>query len=122
MKPGSVIVDLAAEAGGNCEHTRPGELHVENGVKIVGYTDIPSRLAGQASSLYANNISKFMQQILCKDGATTTNLEDEVARGAVITDKGQLLFPNPNPPMLDAAPKKETKKVSKKKSTSPLSD
>jgi hypothetical protein len=47
-----------------------------------------------------------MQQILCKDGATTTNLEDEVARGAVITDKGQLLFPNPNPPMLDAAPKK----------------
>lgn len=61
MKPGSVVVDLAAEAGGNCECTRPGELHVENGVKIVGYTDLPSRLAGQASSLYANNISKFMQ-------------------------------------------------------------
>lgn len=106
MKPGSVIVDLAAEAGGNCELTQPGKLAVENGVKIVGYTDLPSRLAGQSSSLYANNISKFMQQILCKDGATTTNLEDEVARGAIITDQGKLLFPNPNPPMLDAAPKK----------------
>jgi NAD(P) transhydrogenase len=61
MKPGSVIVDLASEAGGNCELTKPGELNVHNGVKIVGYTDLPSRLAGQSSSLYANNISKFMQ-------------------------------------------------------------
>jgi NAD(P) transhydrogenase len=61
MKPGSVIVDLASEAGGNCEMTKPGELNVHNGVKIVGYTDLPSRLAGQSSSLYANNISKFMQ-------------------------------------------------------------
>lgn len=61
MKPGSVIVDLAAEAGGNCAHTKPGELVEVNGVKICGYTDFPSRLAGQASSLYANNISKFMQ-------------------------------------------------------------
>lgn len=61
MKPGSVIVDLAAEAGGNCAYTKPGELVEHNGVKIVGYTDLPSRLAGQSSSLYANNISKFMQ-------------------------------------------------------------
>lgn len=61
MKPGSVIVDLAAEAGGNCEYTKPGEIVEVNGVKVVGYTDLPSRLAGQASSLYANNISKFMQ-------------------------------------------------------------
>ena len=61
MKPGSVIVDLAAEAGGNCEYTKSGELVEHNGVKICGYTDFPSRLAGQSSSLYANNISKFMQ-------------------------------------------------------------
>ena len=61
MKPGSVIVDLAAENGGNCEYTKPGELVDINGVKVVGYTDLPSRLAGQSSALYANNISKFMQ-------------------------------------------------------------
>ena len=120
MKPGSVIVDLASEAGGNCEYTVPGELHTtSNGIKIVGYTDLPSRLAGQASSLYANNISKFMQQILCKDGATTTNLEDEVARGAIITDKGELLYPNPNPPMLDAKPKKTTVAEAKEEKEGP---
>ena len=109
MKPGSVIVDLAAEAGGNCEYTKAGELTEVNGVKVVGYTDLPSRLAGQSSGLYANNISKFMQQVLCKNGQTGTMLEDDVARGAVITDKGQLLWPNPNPPMLDATPKKSAK-------------
>lgn len=74
MKPGSVIVDLAAEAGGNCELTKPGEINNVNGVKIIGYTDLPSRLSGQATALYANNISKFIQQILVKDGKTTTNL------------------------------------------------
>ena len=113
MKPGSVIVDLAAETGGNCVVTKPGEVNVVNGVKIVGYTDFPSRLAGQSSALYANNITKFFQQILVKDGKTTTNLEDEIARGAVITDKGQLLWPNPNPPNLDAG--KAQKKVETKK-------
>jgi len=103
MKPGSVIVDLASEAGGNCELTKPGEINQIKGVKVIGYTDFPSRLSGQSSSLYANNISKFMQQILVKDGATTTNLTDEIARGAVITDNGEVLWPNPNPPQLDAA-------------------
>ena len=63
MKPGSVIVDLASEAGGNCELTKSGELVEHNGVKICGYTDFPSRLAGQSSSLYANNISKFMYML-----------------------------------------------------------
>jgi NAD/NADP transhydrogenase alpha subunit len=61
MRPGSVIVDLASENGGNCELTKPGEINVVNGVKIVGYTDFPSRLSGQASALYANNISKLVQ-------------------------------------------------------------
>jgi len=60
MKPGSVIVDLASEAGGNCEYTKPGELNNVNGVKVIGYTDFPSRMAAQASSLYGNNISKFI--------------------------------------------------------------
>jgi NAD(P) transhydrogenase len=61
MKPGSIIVDLAAEAGGNCVLTKKGEIVVHNGVKIIGYTDFPSRLSGQSSSLYANNITKFLQ-------------------------------------------------------------
>ena len=74
MKPGSVVVDLASEAGGNCELTKPGEINNVNGVKVIGYTDFPSRLSGQSSSLYANNISKFLQQILVKDNQTTTNL------------------------------------------------
>ena len=60
MKPGSVIVDLASENGGNCECTIPGKINEVNGVKIIGYTDFPSRLGGQSSALYANNISKFL--------------------------------------------------------------
>jgi NAD/NADP transhydrogenase alpha subunit len=61
MKPGSVIVDLAAETGGNCELTRPGELYnYEGRVKIIGYSDLPSRLSGQSSTLYSNNITKLM--------------------------------------------------------------
>ena len=74
MRPGSVIVDLASENGGNCELTKPGEINVVNGVKIIGYTDFPSRLSGQASSLYANNISKLVQQILVKDNKLVQNL------------------------------------------------
>ena len=61
MKPGSVIVDLASETGGNCTLTKPGEINEVEGVKIIGYTDFPSRLAGQSSALYANNISKLLQ-------------------------------------------------------------
>lgn len=115
MKPGSIIVDLAAEAGGNCALTKPHEINNVNGVKIIGYADLPSRLAGQSSALYANNISKFLQQILVKEGKTTTNLTDEIARGAVVTDKGELLWPNPNPPQLDAGKAQKPKEVAKKK-------
>ena len=61
MKPGSIIVDLASENGGNCELTKPNEINIVNGVKIIGYTDFPSRLAGQSSALYANNISKLVE-------------------------------------------------------------
>lgn len=67
LKPGSVVVDLAAETGGNCELTQPEQLiTTENGVKIIGYTDLPSRMSGQASALYANNISKFFQSMIKK--------------------------------------------------------
>ena len=67
MKPGSVVVDLAAEAGGNCELTQKDTIVVHNGVKIIGYTDLPSRMSGQSSALYSNNISKFLQSMINKD-------------------------------------------------------
>jgi NAD/NADP transhydrogenase alpha subunit len=66
MKPGSVLVDLAAETGGNCELTEKDVIVNHNGVKIIGYTDLPSRMAGQSSALYSNNISKFFQSMINK--------------------------------------------------------
>lgn len=103
LKPGSVVVDLAAEAGGNCELTQPEKLiTTPNGVKIIGYTDLPSRMSGQSSALYANNISKFFQSMINKGNEFEVNLQDEVVRGAIVTKNKELLWPNPNPPMLDA--------------------
>ena len=66
MKPGSVIVDLASENGGNCELTERGKIVVHNGVKIIGFYDLPSRMPGQSSALYSNNISKFFQFMINK--------------------------------------------------------
>lgn len=66
MRAGSVIVDLAAEAGGNCELTQKDQIVVHKGVKIIGYTDLPSRMSGQSSALYSNNISKFLQSMINK--------------------------------------------------------
>ena len=77
MKPGSVIVDMAAEAGGNIETTKPGELYVYKDVVHIGYTDLPSRLPTQSSTLYANNISKLLLSFGEKDHYNI-NLEDEV--------------------------------------------
>ncbi len=102
MKPGSVIVDLAAEAGGNTGVTVMDEIIVHNGVKVIGYTDLPSRMSGQSSALYSNNISKFLQFMVNKEGKMNIDLMDEIIRGAIITHKGEMLWPNPNPPMLDA--------------------
>ncbi|KAF6845079.1 NAD(P) transhydrogenase, mitochondrial [Colletotrichum musicola] len=100
MKPGSVVVDLAAEAGGNCEKTRPGELHVYKDVKIIdslfaGYTDLPSRLPTQSSTLYSNNITKFLLSMAPKDKEFGVDLADEVVRGAIVTSKGDVLPPAP---------------------------
>lgn len=83
MKPGSVVVDLAAEAGGNIETTRPGEVYVYNDVTHVGLADLPSRLPTQASFLYGNNISKLLLSIGEKDHFNI-NLEDEVVRGSIV--------------------------------------
>lgn len=97
MKPGSVIVDLAAEAGGNCEKTVPGEMITYKDVKIIGYTDFPSRLPTQSSTLYSNNITKFLLSISPKDKEFGIDLTDEVVRGAIVTQKGDILPPAPRP-------------------------
>lgn len=99
MKPGSVIVDLAAEKGGNCKLTKMDEKIVtENGVTIIGYTDFPSRMATQASTLYATNIRHLMTDLTPeKDGVVNHNMEDDVIRGATITHDKEVTFPPPPP-------------------------
>ena len=90
MQPGSVIVDLAAEAGGNCELTKPGETVVENGVKILGPLNLPSEMPRDASTLYARNLTTFVLAFW-KDNAFQLNLDDEILKGAVITHDGKVL-------------------------------
>ncbi|HST01956.1 MAG TPA: Re/Si-specific NAD(P)(+) transhydrogenase subunit alpha, partial [Usitatibacter sp.] len=106
MKPGSVIVDLAAEQGGNVEGTEPGKVVVKHGVTIIGYTDLPSRLATQSSTLYATNLFRLSED-LCKkkDGVYDVNMEDDVIRGATVVKDGAITWPPPAP-KLSAAPAK----------------
>jgi NAD(P) transhydrogenase subunit alpha len=110
MKPGSVIVDLAAERGGNVEGTVPDQKVVtENGVTIIGYTDFPSRMASQASTLYATNIRHMMTDLTPgKDGQVNHDMEDDVIRGATVTYQGEITFPPPPPKVqaIAAQPKK----------------
>ena len=105
MKPGSVIVDMAAEQGGNCELTEPGQIAVKHGVTIVGYTDLVSRLAKQSSSLYANNLFRLTEE-LCKtkDGIIDVNMEDEAIRGLTVIKEGSITWPPPAPKAPAAAP------------------
>ncbi|KLK90824.1 NAD(P) transhydrogenase subunit alpha [Microvirga vignae] len=99
MKSGSVIVDLAAERGGNCELTVPDQKTVtDNGVTIIGYTDFPSRMAAQASTLYANNIRHMLTDLTPKkDGIIHHNMDDDVIRGATVTHAGAITYPPPPP-------------------------
>lgn len=111
MKPGSVIVDMgASELGGNCELSKVGEVvRTENGVTIIGYNDLPSRLPGQASQLYGQNIANFLKLATpAKDGELALNMEDEVQRGVTVTLDGEGMWPPP-PVKVSAAPKKEEK-------------
>lgn len=105
MRDGSVIVDLAAEQGGNCALTVPGEVVERHGVTIIGYTDLPSRLASQSSQLYATNLRHLLTD-LCpeKNGRLLLDMEDEVTRGTTVLKEGEVLWPPP-PPRISAAPK-----------------
>jgi len=106
MKEGSVVVDLAAEQGGNCELTERDQVVVRDGVSIIGYTDLPSRLAAQASQLYGTNLRHLLTDMTPeKDGEIIVDFEDEVVRGATICTGGKTTWPPPAP-KLSATPKK----------------
>jgi H+-translocating NAD(P) transhydrogenase subunit alpha len=112
MKPGSVIVDMAAERGGNCELTEPGLAVVKHGVTIVGYTDLNSRLAKQSSTLYGTNLFRLTEE-LCKtkDGIINVNMEDDAIRGLTVIKDGVVTWPAPAPKLPAAAAKPAAKPV-----------
>ncbi len=104
MKPGSVVVDLAAEQGGNCKLTRADQVIEHSGVKIIGYTDLPSRMAAQASQLYGTNLRHLLTDLTPeKDGNAVVDMDDEVIRGTTVIHNGKVTWPPPAP-KLTAAP------------------
>ena len=103
MKPGSVIVDLAAEQGGNCSLTEPGKVVNHKGVTIIGYTDLPSRMASMSSQLYGSTIAALLADLTNDDGLHI-DLEDEVVRGAIVLHDGKMMWPAPAPPTPAAPP------------------
>ena len=110
MRPGSVIVDMAAEQGGNCELSKADEVVAHKDIKIIGYTDLPSRLATQSSELYATNLVHLLNDMTPeKDGKIQFDLEDEVVRGATIIKSGTIIWPAP-PPKLNVAQKSDSQK------------
>ena len=113
MKPGSVIIDLAAERGGNCDLTIADQRVVsDNGVIVIGYTDFPSRMAAQASTLYSTNIRHMLTDLTpAKDGVIVQNMEDDVIRGATVTFDGVITYPPPPPKIQAIAAQKPKEKV-----------
>ena len=99
MKPGSIVVDLAAEQGGNCEVTISNKMiETKNKVKVIGYTDLPSRMATQSSNLYSTNIRHMLDDLTPeKNGVPFTNMDDDVIRGATVVHNGKITFPPPKP-------------------------
>jgi len=93
MKQGSIIVDMAAASGGNCELTKLDEVIEHKGVIIVGYSNLPSRCAGDSSSLYARNLFNFISTLMIKDGAITVQWEDELIKGTLLTHEGKIVHP-----------------------------
>ncbi|HZA57922.1 MAG TPA: Re/Si-specific NAD(P)(+) transhydrogenase subunit alpha [Solirubrobacterales bacterium] len=91
MKPGSVIVDMAAETGGNCELTRAGETVVENGVQVIGPVNLPSEMAQDASALYAKNLSNLLDLLLDDEGGLKIDFEDEIVAGSCLTSDGEIV-------------------------------
>jgi NAD(P) transhydrogenase subunit alpha len=98
MKPGSVIVDLAAEQGGNCALTVPGQVVHHKGVTIVGYTDLPSRMASMSSQLYGSTLVALLEELMDDNGELQVDLENEVVRGAIVLAEGKMMWPPPLPP------------------------
>ena len=109
MRPGSVVVDLAAEQGGNCELTRPGEVVKEDGLTVIGFTDLPSRMAAQSSQLYGNNVVHLLTE-LCpeKNGEIEVDMDDEVIRGLTVVHNSEVTWPPPAPRLSAAPPPAET--------------
>jgi len=117
MKPGSVIVDMAAEQGGNCELTEPGKAVVKHGVTIIGYTDLASRLSKQSSTLYATNLLRLTEELCkAKDGVINVNMEDDAIRGLTVVKEGSITWPAPPlKPAAAPAPKPAAAPVVEKK-------
>jgi NAD(P) transhydrogenase subunit alpha len=92
MRPGSVVVDIAIDQGGNCWGTKKGETLIRNGVKLIGASDLPSSVPNHASSLYARNLLALLQPFL-KDGEFSLNLEDELIAGSLLSHQGEIRFP-----------------------------
>ncbi len=118
MKPGSVIVDMAGEQGGNCELTEPGQAVVKHGVTIIGYTDLASRLSKQSSTLYATNLFRLAEELCkAKDGVANINMEDDAIRGLTVIKDGNITWPAPPlKPAATPAPKPAAAPVAQKKS------
>jgi NAD(P) transhydrogenase subunit alpha len=95
MRPGSVIVDLAVERGGNVELSKPGDVADVNGVKIVGYLNVPGRIAASASSLYAKNLCNFVEILIDKkEKKLAVNWDDDIVKATALTRDGAVVHPN----------------------------